>query len=138
MSKTMYMAGNTPKATYNVLKIFNNLSGDWVEVSGGDDDVSAVAAWDAKKGRLAVVLVNFRFQYAMPRKVELAISRLPESLREGRWREERVMGTDKVLVLTIAPEDKAMQLAEDIAPILTSHGLLFSMWDVQVIRGERF
>lgn len=58
--------------------------------------------------------------------------------REGRWREERVMGTDKVLVLTIAPEDKAMQLAEDIAPILTSHGLLFSMWDVQVIRGERF
>lgn len=58
--------------------------------------------------------------------------------RDGRWREERVMGTDKVLVLTIAPEDKAMQLAEDIAPILTSHGLLFSMWDVQVIRGERF
>ncbi len=58
--------------------------------------------------------------------------------RDGRWREERVMGTDKVLVLTIAPEDKAMQLAEDIAPILTSHGLLFSMWDIQVIRGERF
>ncbi|MFZ9395234.1 MAG: P-II family nitrogen regulator [Erythrobacter sp.] len=58
--------------------------------------------------------------------------------REGRWREERVMGTDKVLVLTIAPEDKAMRLAEDLAPILTSHGLLLSMWDVQVIRGERF
>lgn len=58
--------------------------------------------------------------------------------REGRWREERVMGTDKVLVLTIAPEAKAMRLAEDLAPILTSHGLLLSMWDVQVIRGERF
>lgn len=58
--------------------------------------------------------------------------------RDGHWREERVLGTDKVLVLTIAPEDKAMQLAEEIAPILTSHGLLFSMWDVQVIRGERF
>ncbi len=58
--------------------------------------------------------------------------------REGRWREERVMGTDKVLVLTIAPEEKAMRLAEDLAPILTSHGLLLSMWDVQVIRGERF
>ncbi|MXO95697.1 transcriptional regulator [Erythrobacter aquimaris] len=58
--------------------------------------------------------------------------------REGRWREERVMGTDKVLVLTIAPQDKAMALAEDIAPILTSHGLLLSMWDVEVIRGERF
>lgn len=58
--------------------------------------------------------------------------------RDGHWREERVMGTDKVLVLTIAPEDKAMALAKDIAPILTSHGLLLSMWDVQVIRGERF
>lgn len=58
--------------------------------------------------------------------------------RDGHWREERVMGTDKVLILTIAPEDKAMRLAEEIAPILTSHGLLLSMWDVQVIRGERF
>ena len=58
--------------------------------------------------------------------------------REGRWREERVMGTDKVLVLTIAAQDKAMVLAESLAPILTSHGLLLTMWDVEVIRGERF
>ena len=58
--------------------------------------------------------------------------------RDGRWREERVMGTDKVIVLTIAPDDKAQALAEDITPILTSHGLLLSMWDVEVIRGERF
>ena len=58
--------------------------------------------------------------------------------REGRWREERVMGTDKVLVLTISAQDKAMVLAESLAPILTSHGLLLTMWDVEVIRGERF
>jgi nitrogen regulatory protein PII len=58
--------------------------------------------------------------------------------RDGPWREERVLGTDRVFVLTIAPEDKAMRLAEEIAPILTSHGMLFSMWDIQVIRGERF
>ena len=58
--------------------------------------------------------------------------------REGHWREERVMGTDKVLVLTIAPQEKAMALAEDLAPILSSHGLLLTMWDVEVIRGERF
>lgn len=58
--------------------------------------------------------------------------------REGRWREERVMGTDKVLVLTIASHDKAMVLAEELAPILTSHGLLLTMWDVEVIRPERF
>lgn len=58
--------------------------------------------------------------------------------RDGHWREERVMGTDKVFVLTIAPQDKAMALAEDLAPILSTHGLLLTMWDIEVIRGERF
>lgn len=58
--------------------------------------------------------------------------------REGHWREERVMGTDKVFVLTIAAQDKAMTLAEELSPILSSHGLLLTMWDVEVIRGERF
>jgi nitrogen regulatory protein PII len=58
--------------------------------------------------------------------------------RHGRWREERVMGTDKVLILTIAAQDKAMALAEALGPILTTHGLILSMWDVEVIRGERF
>lgn len=58
--------------------------------------------------------------------------------RDGHWREERVMGTDKVFVLTIAAHDKAMALAEDLTPILSSHGLLLTMWDVEIIRGERF
>ncbi|MEM8724278.1 MAG: transcriptional regulator [Pseudomonadota bacterium] len=58
--------------------------------------------------------------------------------RDGKWREERVMGTDKVFVLTIAAEDKAQALAEAIAPMLTKYGFIFSMWDVEVIRGERF
>ena len=58
--------------------------------------------------------------------------------REGAWREESVMGTDKVFVLTIAAEDKAMVLAEDLAPMLTSLGFILTMGDVQVIRGERF
>lgn len=58
--------------------------------------------------------------------------------RDGRWTEERVTGTDKVVVLTIASADKAARLAEALAPMLTSHGYLLSMWDVEVIRGERF
>lgn len=58
--------------------------------------------------------------------------------REGVWREESVMGTDKVFVLTIAAEENAMALAEELAPMLTNFGFLFTMWDVQVIRGERF
>lgn len=58
--------------------------------------------------------------------------------REGHWREESVMGTDKVFVLTIAAENKALTLAEELAPMLTNLGFILSMWDVQVIRGERF
>jgi len=58
--------------------------------------------------------------------------------REGRWRQERVMGTDKVFVLTIASQDKAAKFAEAIAPMLTKYRFVLSMWDVEVIRGERF
>ena len=58
--------------------------------------------------------------------------------RDGHWREERVLGTDKSFVLTVASQDKAEALAEALAPILTSHSLLLTMWDVEVIRGERF
>ena len=31
-----------------------------------------------------------------------------------------------------------MKLAEDLAPVLTKFGFILSMWDVEVIRGERF
>lgn len=58
--------------------------------------------------------------------------------RDGHWREERVLGTDKSFVLTVASQEKAEALAEALAPILTSHSLLLTMWDVEVIRGERF
>ena len=58
--------------------------------------------------------------------------------RDGRWREERVMGTDKNVIVTIASQQNAAALASALEPILTSHGLLLTMWDVEVIRGERF
>lgn len=58
--------------------------------------------------------------------------------RDGRWREERVTGADKSLVLTISSVEKAEVLVDVLAPILTSHGLLLTMWDVEVVRGERF
>lgn len=58
--------------------------------------------------------------------------------RDGPWREERVMGTDKSLVLTVASAEKADALVSALAPMLGSYGLLLTMWDVEVIRGERF
>jgi hypothetical protein len=63
---------------------------------------------------------------------------LAGSGRDGPWREERITGSDKSLVLTIASGQKAALLAEALAPILTSHGLLLTMWDIEVIRGDRF
>ena len=57
---------------------------------------------------------------------------------DGAWHEELVTGTDKSLILSIAPADKAAALMESLGSILTSHGLLLTMWDVEVIRGERF
>lgn len=58
--------------------------------------------------------------------------------RDGLWHDERVTGSDKSLVLTVASTEKAATLTESLAPILSSHGLLLTMWDVEVIRGERF
>lgn len=87
---SLLMGGNTPKASYNVMKIFNHLSGRWLPVKGGDDDVSAVACWDAKALRLAVVMVNFRDRYALGRRVQLSVSPLPMALKNGTWREWRV------------------------------------------------
>lgn len=57
---------------------------------------------------------------------------------DGEWQEEMVTGADKALVVAIAPDHKAEKLVGEIAPLLTSHGMLLSMWDVQVIREERF
>ncbi len=58
--------------------------------------------------------------------------------RDGPWQDERVTGSNKSLVLTVASQNKAEKLASELEPILSSHGLLLTMWDVEVIRGDRF
>ncbi len=90
---SILMRDNVPKATFNAMKMFNGLSGRWLGVDGGDDDVSAAAAWDAERGRLAVILVNFRDRYALRRHVRIAINPLPAELRGGTWREWLVDAT---------------------------------------------
>ena len=55
------------------------------KISGGGDDVCAVAALDSKRGRLAVVLVNFRSRYAVGRHVRLETGDLPPSFAGGTW-----------------------------------------------------
>lgn len=89
----LLLKDNTPKAAYNVCKIFNQLSGRWLKVEGGDGDISGVAAWDAGKSRLAVVLVNFAGRYNLARPVALSVANLPAALNQSAWREWRVDAT---------------------------------------------
>jgi hypothetical protein len=84
---SMLMQDNRPKPTYNMARIFNSLRGNWVSLSGGSDDVCAVAAMDEDQRRLQVVLVNFRFRHATGRQVKLNIDKLPGSFADGGWRE---------------------------------------------------
>lgn len=84
---SILMAENRPKPTFNMARIFNSLSGEWIKVDGGDDDVCAVAGWDAERGRLAVVLVNYRDRFAVRRQLHLTIDKLPASLAQGMWQE---------------------------------------------------
>lgn len=59
--------------------------------------------------------------------------------RGGAWRDDQLTGaTGKVILLTIASDEKAARLVEALAPLLESHGLLLTLGDVQVVRGERF
>jgi hypothetical protein len=90
---SLLMANNVPKASYNVLKVFNSFSGRWVAFTGGDGEVTGVAAWDESRSRLAIVLVNFLYRHGIRRHVRLGVDPMPASLARGTWRESVVDGT---------------------------------------------
>ncbi len=59
--------------------------------------------------------------------------------RAGAWQQDDVTGASaKTIVLAIASEAKTSGLIEAIAPLLDSYGMLLTIGDVQVVRGERF
>ncbi len=59
--------------------------------------------------------------------------------RAGAWQHDDVTGASaKTIVLVIASEAKTSGLIEAIAPLLDSYGMLLTIGDVQVVRGERF
>lgn len=82
---SMIMQDNVPKPTYNMAKIFNGLSGRWLPVEGTDGEVCAVAAWDAKSQRLALVVVNFSYRHNLRRHVRLDVDKLPGRLAGGKY-----------------------------------------------------
>ena len=59
--------------------------------------------------------------------------------RAGAWQDDDVTGASaKTIVLAIASETKTSGLIAAIAPLLDSYGMLLTIGDVQVVRGERF
>ena len=59
--------------------------------------------------------------------------------RAGEWQHDDVTGaSSKTIVLAIASDIKTAQLIDAIAPLLDSYGMLLTVGDVQVVRGERF
>ena len=59
--------------------------------------------------------------------------------RAGAWQQDDVTGASaKTIVLAIASAAKTSGLIEAIAPLLDSYGMLLTIGDVQVVRGERF
>jgi PII-like signaling protein len=59
--------------------------------------------------------------------------------RSGTWRDDAVSGAQaKTIFLTIASEEKANRFVEALAPNLEAYGMLLTMADVEVVRGERF
>lgn len=101
---SLLMQGNVPKPSFNVAKVFNSLRGQWISLGtretmsartgrSFDGDVSGVAAWDASRQRLVVILVNFRDRYSVRRPVQLEIAELPAGLRDGTWQEWTIDAT---------------------------------------------
>lgn len=59
--------------------------------------------------------------------------------RSGVWQHDDVTGAAaKTIVLSITSEAKANLLVDALAPYLDSYGLLLTIADVQVVRGNRF
>jgi PII-like signaling protein len=64
---------------------------------------------------------------------------LSGSGRSGGWSEERVTTAEsKRLLWAIATRDHAAAFVDVIGPLLESHGMLLTLSDVQVVRGDRF
>ncbi len=57
----------------------------------------------------------------------------------GHWSDDQVSGAlAKVLFLSVTSEPKAKAFMEAIEPLLESHGLVFLLSTVDVIRGKKF
>ncbi|HMT45050.1 MAG TPA: DUF190 domain-containing protein [Chakrabartia sp.] len=59
--------------------------------------------------------------------------------RDGEWTQSELTGAAaKTIVLIVTNAEKAQRLVDRLAPLLDSYGLLLTIGDVNVVRGDRF
>ncbi|MCW1401266.1 hypothetical protein OKA06_02555 [Novosphingobium sp. MW5] len=59
--------------------------------------------------------------------------------RSGAWRDDDGFGSvAKRMFVAVSNEEKVGALLERLAPQIESYGLVITVYDVEVIRGERF
>ncbi|PLK27350.1 P-II family nitrogen regulator [Novosphingobium sp. TH158] len=59
--------------------------------------------------------------------------------RSGTWRDDDGFGSvAKRMFVAVSNEEKVGHLLELLAPRIETHGLVITVYDVEVIRGERF
>lgn len=57
----------------------------------------------------------------------------------GTWSDDEVSGASaKQLFVTVTAADKAERLIDALAPLLDKYGLVLTVSEVQVVRGDRF
>ncbi|MCY7271215.1 MAG: DUF190 domain-containing protein [Sphingomonas bacterium] len=56
----------------------------------------------------------------------------------GRWSDDGLTGTAKLVVMAIASADHAAALVDRLAPLFDGHRLQLTLSDVEVVRGDRF
>ena len=59
---------------------------------------------------------------------------------QGEWRDERISGGagSKVIFLTIVSEERASAFLDLLEPMLDPYGIIVSVADAEVIRGDKF
>lgn len=64
---------------------------------------------------------------------------LSGSGHSGAWTEDRLTGAEtKQMIMAIASSDHAAAFVDAVSGLLDSHGLLLTLTDVEVVRGDRF
>ncbi len=111
---SLLMANNVPKASYNVLKMFQWALRPLGRAVGGDGEVAGVAAWDQTQAMTRAGSGELPVSSRHPPDVRIQVKSLPEVLNNGTWREWTVDATRSNIWNDPGQPQKA-ELTEDLS-----------------------